>query len=357
MKRHKKTLMIVGSLLMLVLWTADWFLPLSYVAKQALFQGELLWGRVPIETIIEHGDLTDNQRKRLRDVRPIKEFGQKLGLASSENYDTISPNFTRTIWNVSACEPLSFSAKKWWFPIVGSVPYLGFFKKEEARAAIQTLKTQGYDTTLRTAGAYSTLGWFQDPVLPSMLDWSEYRLANTLLHELAHATIWYPGSVQFNESFANFIGDEASMRYMLDRYGENSPQLRRLLNGLKDQARYRDVMVQLYQELDTVYRNPDLTDTQKHRQKARLFARLSLRFSAVSFHQPARYQRLARTSDWNNAKVMQFRRYNRSREWFQTVLDQEDGDLLRFMDRIHQITQTSNDPYQALEQVNLQGSD
>ena len=88
---------------------------------------------------------------------------------------------------------------------MGRVPYLGFFRRKDAEPWIRRLENQGYETYIRTAGAYSTLGWFEDPVLPGMLKWSDYRLADTVLHELAHATVWIKGSVKFNESFASFV--------------------------------------------------------------------------------------------------------------------------------------------------------
>ena len=349
MKARLKQISIAGLIIAAAIWVADWFLPVSYVARQATFQAELLWGRVDNDTVLSGGTLSKDEQQRLLWVPEIKAFGQELGLSATDNYDTINPTFDRTIWNVSACDPLSFSPKKWWFPIVGSVPYLGFFTRQEADVQIKALQPSGLDTHLRTAGAYSTLGWFRDPLLPNMLKWSEYSLSNTLLHELAHATVWIPGSVQFNESFANFVGDIASMRYMERKYGEQSDQVQRIRRAIEDRRTYRGILVELYQELDALYQSPQFDPDEKLREKQRLFATLPRRIGTSSIHNKAHYQRVVTRNPWNNARMMQFRTYNRSREWFQAVLDEQGGDLAQFMSRVQEITADSNSPYKSLE--------
>ena len=136
----RKNLKIIGGILgvlLVTVWVADFFLPISYVARLGFFQAELLWGRVPINDALEDGQFSDEDRAKLRLVHEIKDYGQRVGFSATDNYDTINPSFKRTIWNVSACDPVSFTPKRWWFPIVGRVPYLGFFEKAEAEEAIQ----------------------------------------------------------------------------------------------------------------------------------------------------------------------------------------------------------------------------
>jgi len=321
---------------------------LNYLSGQGYYQGELLAGRIPVEQAIEQGTFSDSQLERIAMVPRIKEFGSEIGLASSENYSTINPTFNHVIWNVSACEPLSFEPQTWWFPIVGRVPYLGFFQRRDADTEVARLQDSGLDVYLREAGAYSTLGWFQDPLLPGMLDWSEYQLANTLLHELAHATLWIPGSVQFNESFANFVGDEASIRYIVATYGEDSEEARSIERRLDDRFRYRAIRHQLYLNLDAVYTDPTLSDHEKLRLKHGIFESVPRRIRNGGFHHAEKYLEIAQPDGWNNARLMQFRTYNRSRAWFQTVLDRHDGDLEEFMSAIERIASQADDPFEAL---------
>lgn len=320
----------------------------GYLARQAYFQGELLWGRVPIEEARHTGGFTADQQARFDLVPEIQRFGAEIGLASSDNYTTINPEWDRTIYNLSASDPVSFRARTWSFPVVGTVPYLGFFRAEDAQARERKLTSEGWDVYVRTAGAYSTLGWFQDPLLPHMLGWSEDALANTLLHELAHATLWIPGSVQFNESYANFVGNEAELRYLASRYGEDSPRVRQELSKREDSDKYRQLLHEVYVTLDEVYEDPDLTRAEKLREKEVVLAALPTRIAELDLQHPEPYLRAARRGPWNNARLAQFRTYNSSHVYFAALLQREGGDLRAFVERLRVVTDGAEDPYAAL---------
>lgn len=323
----------------------------GYLTRLAYFQLEQMWDRTPIEQAIAEGHFTETQVQKLRLVRPIKEYGRSIGLSATENYETVTPNWDRVIWNISACDPVAFKSRKWWFPIVGTISYIGTFREVDARRHESWLQAQGYDVYVRTAGAYSTLGWFRDPILPKMLDNSEYNLANTMLHELAHATLWVQGSVQFNESFANFVGDEAARRYMVQKYGENSQEVIDMGNRLDDYRRYRVLMHEVYKELDNIYTTTGLSDSEKLLRKQATIASLPSRAAIAGFASPEKYVKLFRFGVWNNARFVQFRTYNRNNEQFVALLEQTNGDLLQFISRISEITNGTNDPYKALAEA------
>ena len=324
--------------------------PISYLLKQGVFQGELLWGRVPLQEAIDSGRFTDEQVRKLQLVPEIKSFGEKIGLSATQNYDSINPSWSRTIYNVSAAESLAFVNRRWWFPIVGSMPYLGFFQKKPADDLAVQLEKEGFDVYIRTAGAYSTLGWFRDPLTPNMLKWREYSLANTILHELAHATVWVRGSVQFNESFANFVGDMAARQYMIEKYGDASPEVEKMRQRIEDSARWRNFMHGIYRDLDTIY-SSERPDSEKQREKHRVFSSLVQRVESEGFEDPARWKRAIEKGTWNNARMMQYRTYNRSRHWFQLLYEQQDEDLLKFMDAISSLTADASNPYRALAEA------
>jgi predicted aminopeptidase len=319
-----------------------------YLVGQAGFQGQLLWGRVPLDEAIASGIFDDEQVAKLRLVPQIKEFGAEIGLSATENYDTINPTWDKTIWNVSASDPVKFENVRWWFPIVGSLPYLGYFERESADALGAELESEGYDVYIRTAGAYSTLGWFRDPLMPNMLKWSEYSLANTILHELAHATVWIPGSVQFNESFANFVGDEAARRYMIRTYGEDSEEVAEMRDRLDDRKRWRAFMHGIYKDLDAVYTDDSLSRDDKLARKADILGGLEARVRDAGFADTERYVKYVNKGEWNNARMMQFRTYNRSRDWFRALYVREGEDLLAFMQAVKDETEGADDPYRAL---------
>jgi len=320
----------------------------GYVVRSAYFQAELLSSRKPIERVREDGRLNPDQLKKLDLIADVKAYGKEIGLKSTDNYETIAAEWDRTIWNISACQPLSLTPKTWSFPIVGRVPYLGFFRRSDAQKWRTRLEGQGHEVYVRTAGAYSTLGWFRDPVLMPMLKWKDHRLAETVLHELAHATLWIKGSVKFNESFASFFGDEAAMQYMAARHGPDSDQVTRAAREAEDFARWRAVLRGLYQDLDALYSDPARSDEDKLQEKERLFGTLSDRVLTSQMHDPDRFQRAAEGGTWNNARMMQYRTYNHNRDRFQALLDESDGDLLQFIARIHAITDDAKDPFEAL---------
>lgn len=322
--------------------------PVGYVARMGWFQAELLAGRVPLEQAATSRPYTEAQLANLRRVPRMKEFGRRIGLSTSTIYDSINPTWDRQIWNVSACHPLAFSSKRWWFPIVGSMPYIGFFREPDARTRGLALEAAGWDVYVRTAGAYSTLGWFSDPVLPGMLDWTEYGLANTVLHELTHATLWVRGSAQFNESFANVVGDRAALAYMIETYGEDSPEVAQIHTFEADAERYAEVMHGLYLDLDALYLDPAVDPGDKIVRKGALFATIPARIAAAGISHPERYARSVQRGGWNNARLVQFRTYNRNAEWFDVVLEREGGDLGRFVEAIRRITDGAADPWAAL---------
>ncbi|MBA2320492.1 MAG: aminopeptidase [Deltaproteobacteria bacterium] len=320
----------------------------GYLVRQGVFQAELLYGRVPVEDVLATNSLTPARAENLRRVAPIKAFGASIGLASTENYGTIHPTWSRQIWNLSACHPTRFESVRWWFPVVGSMPYIGFFRQPDARERAAELEQQGLDVSVRTAGAYSTLGWFADPVLPDMLDWPETQLSDTLLHELAHATLWVPGSAMFNESFANVVGETASRAWMVHTYGEGSPEVETLDGNRADGERYRLVLHGLYEDLDALYQDPRFTEQEKRLRKAMLYESLPSRVALAGIGDGSRFAAALQRGAWNNARLVQFRTYNRGAAWFRTVLAEGDGDIGRFIARIREITSEGGDPWAAL---------
>ena len=332
-----------------VLWAAWPWSGANYLLRQAYFQIELLGGAIPVEDALADDRLSAAQRDQLRLVADIKAFGGTVGLsATTENYNRVHVGWPREIWNLSACHPYAFASKRWWFPVVGSMPYIGFFREQDARPFARDLQRSGWDVYLRTAGAYSTLGWFADPILPQMLSWSEPELADTLLHELTHATLWVPGSAQFNESFATVVGQHAALAWAVHRHGASSDEVRTLLAFRRDVERFREVQHQLYRALDALYRDPSVPRGDLPVRKGALFASLPVRVAQAGLSDPARFVRATQRGTWNNARLVQFRTYNRGQDWFEALLAQEGGDLPRFIARVRALGAAGGDPWAAL---------
>jgi predicted aminopeptidase len=325
--------------------------PALYLVRQGMVQASLLWGRVPVASMLDAPELTEKQRERLRLSQEIIAFGARQGLNVEGRYQRVNPTWDYKIWNVSAAGALSFEAREWWFPIVGTVPYLGYFDRDQALEQVRLLQAQGWDVKMRRAGAYSTLGWFDDPLTLSMLGGSERGLANTLLHELTHATLWIPGSVTFNESLASFVGDTLEMRWLVEKYGEDGEPVRDAIEADEDSARWRRFMHGVYEDLDAVYRDPNLSYAEKLRIKQQTFASLPIRVARLDLHRRRHYVKYAAEESWNNAQLGNFRRYNDDQDGFAAILEAADGDIPKFLARVERIVSDADDPKKAIKRA------
>lgn len=324
-----------------------------YVAVSAYYQMEMLARAEPVETILAEGSLSAGEEQRLRIFAEVKAFGATLGLSATHNYDNFARSWPHTIWNLSATPPLSFTPKTWWFPIVGTVPYLGYFNAEEAHTQRVRLEAGGYEVYMRTVGAYSTLGWFRDPILPAMMRWDEPQIAETVSHELAHATLWIPGSVAFNESFASIVGVEAGDQFLVYKYGPDGPEVAAAREADHDWLVFRSILDGLYVDLDQLY-GSSVPDDEKLKQKAELYASMADRVRSSEIRNKTRYLDVVRVQSWNNARLMQFRTYNSGEADFKALMAHHQQNVLAFIQDVRRITAGQADPFAALH-VAVQG--
>jgi predicted aminopeptidase len=328
----------------------------GYVVRAGWYQAEMLARREPIDEVLARGGLSAGQEQRLRLVPSLKSYGRGIGLSATDNYDSLAVGWERTVWNVSAAQPLSFENETWWFPVVGRVPYLGYFVEADARAEGARLSSRGLDVSIRTAGAYSTLGWFRDPILPHMLRWSDSQLAETVFHELAHATLWVPGSVAFNESFASFVGDTAARAWLVDTYGASSTEVARWDREQRDSRRFTEILHGLYGDLDAVYRDPSLDEAARRARKSELYGTLAARVEASPIEDRATWLSWVARGTWNNARLAQFRTYASHEDDFAALHASVGGDLGRFIAAVRETTRGADDPFEALRAATVRGA-
>lgn len=155
---------------------------------------------------------------------------------------------------VSAAERFELKPYEWSFPIVGDVPYRGFFSEEKAKEEYYRLRMLGYDANIGGAAGWSTLGWFKDPVLSSMLKYKEGDLAELLIHELTHGTLFVKDSIDYNENLAQFVGVEGAKWFLRSKYGKNSPELQEYETSLAEDEFKAQFMVQEARKLDSLYK-------------------------------------------------------------------------------------------------------
>lgn len=185
-----------------------------YVIQAGITQSEILLNRREITEVLEDPETSEEIRRKLTLVQEAREFTSQLALEPGGTFQSYSALDRDTLaWIVLAAKPDSFSFHTWWFPIVGSVPYKGFFSPESARSEALSLQQQGYETLVRGTEAFSTLGWFNDPVMTPMLRNADHDVVNTVIHEVLHTTLWIPNHVAFNESLANFVGHQGAIAF------------------------------------------------------------------------------------------------------------------------------------------------
>jgi predicted aminopeptidase len=190
-----------------------------YLVRAALAEGKILARRRPISAIIGDSVTKPNVVAKLRLVLAARAFAaESIGLEAKQSFTTFSQLDRDTLVLVlSGAYRDRLASYTWWFPVVGRVPYKGFFDFTAAREAAHKLETDGFDIYLRPSPAFSTLGWFNDPLLSTSLGADSLDLANTVIHELTHNTFYAPGQAVFNESFANFVGARGSAWFFRSR--------------------------------------------------------------------------------------------------------------------------------------------
>src|SRR6266478_9146605 len=192
-----------------------------YVIRAAYEEGKILWRREPIPQYLEKAAVGPDTQDKLKLVLAVREYARdvlKLNVGGSySSYSYVDrPDLS---YILTAAPKTELHPYTWWFLIVGRVPYKGYFSKEDAQAEIDRLTAQGYDTNLRTSAAFSTLGWFDDPLLSHLLRYDRAILSEIVFHELFHNTLYINGAGAFNESSANFIGHRAAMDFFRARFG------------------------------------------------------------------------------------------------------------------------------------------
>jgi predicted aminopeptidase len=223
-----------------------------YTLKQGASLIGYLGKAVPLESLESESDRLFAER-----VYDIRRFAMtELGLKESKNYTKyvdIDRDYLAAVVSASADD--SFTRHEWWFPVIGRVPYKGFFNVNDARKEREKLENKGLDVWVRGVGAFSTLGWFRDPLYSYMKNYPVDSLADLIIHELFHATVFIKNQVQFNEELAEFVGSEGSRLYMESRFGAGTPESRRIDESEADNAAFIAFIRRLIAELEELYKS------------------------------------------------------------------------------------------------------
>lgn len=336
----KKILKRVGlALLVIIITVVIWqFELVNYGMMQLRGQLRVVSEAVSLEEFLQDTTTTADQRQKVQVILEAKAFAfDKLGINYSENYSTIFDQEDKpSMYVVTACNPYEFRPRTWSFPIVGRFPYKGYFDREKAVAEARRIREEeGMDVSLRTAGGWSTLGWFKDPVLSNMLKRSEGDLASLIIHELTHGTLFVKDSVTFNENLASFIGDRGAVLFLQDKYGKGSDQVNEFIDNNKDEEAFKQYMLLSAKRLDSLYVSmSDFALEEKEQLKTKLIEEIKIGFNSVEF-KSQRYVGYFNDFTPNNTFFMSLLRYNSQQDVLAITLEHQfDGDLLAYLEHL-----------------------
>lgn len=290
----------------------------------------LMSKRVPIERVINDDETPETLRRRLSLALAVREFASReLDLPDNGSYrsyvDLARPHVS---WTVVAAPALSLQPKSWCFPVVGCVAYRGYFDEGSARRYARELEKTGYDVHVAGVEAYSTLGWFDDPLLSTMVAKPDYRLAGILFHELAHQRLYVADDSAFNEAYAVVMEREGVERWLAE---VGDPEL---LRAHRVDAKRREQFLTLVQQtrkaLESLYAGP-LAEAEKRAEKTRIFDRMGARYAVLR----AQWGGYPGYDAWfasgpNNAKLALVAIYDAYVLAFQRLLASKGGDLEAF---------------------------
>ena len=330
-------------------------LPGCWYLKQGAGQLDLLINSRPVEDVAADPSTSDDARRKLELIAELRAFGERvMTLTPSRNYTSVYDTGGRPVtWIVTACRKDRFEPYTWWFPIVGTVPYKGYFAPEDAKAEAEALESEGLDVQVSPAGAYSTLGYFNDPVLSTMLKYPDEELASLILHELTHGTIFLPDGVDFNEGLASFTGWQGALEFFRRRDGTGSTSYGRAVRALAREELRDARSITLFQRLDVLYRS-DATAEEKLERRETIAGELRSAWKSEFLAREREYEEAKRVEGdvrraaerlavlpgfsegpVNNASILSQRRYGRY-DQFRKVFEEVGGDWSAFFARMRQ---------------------
>jgi predicted aminopeptidase len=319
------------------------FLGGCYYYQAVSGQMELWRKSQPIDALIRDARTDATLRERLEVVQRVRDFASReLALPDNGSYRKYADlQRSYVVWNVFATPELSLKPVEWCFPFAGCVAYRGYFEEAGAEAFARGLRNGGKDVFVAGIPAYSTLGWFDDPVLNTFIRYPDAEIARLLFHELAHQVVYVSGDTLFNESFATAV-ELAGMDRWLDRHG--TPEQRTAFD--RRQA-YKDGFVGLVlgcrDRLEVLYAS-DLADDEKRVRKAQAFESLRAGYEALkqSWGGYAGYDRFF-ADELNNAHIVPVATYAELVPAFQRLLAREQGDFARFYAAVREIGRLGKD--------------
>ncbi len=305
---------------------------IRFYSQAAAGQYEILAHETPVAELIRDPATDGKLKEKLELVMRLRTFAaQELKLQPDGSYvKYVDLHRAFVVWNVNVAPKLSLAPKTWWFPIVGSVSYLGYFSEDGARRYAAIWDKKGWDTYIGDVPAYSTLGWFHDPLLNTFVFESEAELADTIFHELAHRRLFVAGDTDFNEGFATMVAEEGVRRWFTA--AANPHAFEHFRDGVRRENDFVKLVLETRVELETIYADGRLPEAAKLQRKAEVIGQMRIHYAKLKETwglEKAGYD------EWfaepvNNAKLNTVAAYYDLVPAFQALLRSEGGDMEKF---------------------------
>lgn len=285
----------------------------------------------PNSAVLADPSVTEHVKQRLRLIEELRNFAASdLHLPTKSFGKYCDLNRPYVVWVVFAAPEFSVEAKKWWYPLVGSLKYRGFFDETDAQQEVERLRKQGLDVFVGGVEAFSTLGYLKDPVLNTFLHRSDAELAELVFHELTHAKVFIPGDTDFNEAFATASAEDGVRRWLRSKGDQRG--LRAFEAELKRKREVIDLLLQTREKLKQVYACTHLSIESERLAKQRVFEDM--------LHQAGKRQPQTKVSgqngaqSWNNARLNTIAAYYTLVPGFERMLRQHEDHLESFHDAV-----------------------
>lgn len=309
----------------------------------------LLTSTESIENALKSDKLTEEQKNKIRLTQEAKQFAyDKLGLKRSNNYSKFVDLKRRYVtYNVTASEKWKFEPYLWNFPIIGKAPYKGFYNEQMASDEAAEMQKKDYDTNLRGVSAYSTLGYMTDPLLSSMLNYSDYGLTNTIIHELTHTTLFIKDNVNFNERLAVFVANKGTEMFYLQREGPDSPTLKQVRLENEDDKMFSEFITGEINSLKKWYTDFDHSKNLPPSEKEALRQE---RLNQISQHFDQELKPRLKSKSYdrifshklNNADLIDYNTYMKSLDVFEIVYQKVGATIPAFLEKCKELNKVDD---------------
>ncbi len=322
----------------------------AYVTRLGFGQAKVLLFSRSNEDVFKDPSVSQGTKDRIRFVLEVKRYAEeRIGLKKTGNYSRYFKVDSQGLFYViSACPRDSLNPYQWDFPIVGRMSYKGFFSLKEAQKEREKLEKAGYDTYLRRAWAYSTLGWFKDPIFSSILDQTRAIIAQIVIHELTHTTLFIKDHLDFNEQMATFIGDQGAIEFFSERYGRDSPDYWNARNILDDELIFGKFIEDICGVLRELY-SSGLSKEKKLELREGIFRKAKEGFRDLKVKLKTRLYFGFEDEGLNNAVLLSYWQYIGELDLFKGLYHMLDEDLGKMIAFLKEVERSGGDPRELVQ--------